>query len=279
MIDEAESLIDSPTVGLKRCRHGMMMYPLRDPHVGPSLDRYGEYSEAEARLIEQLVEPGTTAVEIGAHVGSLTVPLARRVGPRGRVVALEPQRILFHMLCGNLALNQLAQVDARQAAAGRRVGTVRVAPGDYARGASANMTPLSARDGGEAVALVTVDSLELPVCHFLKINADGMESDVIAGAEETIYRDRPFLYVENERPTQSAALIRRILDLEYRLYWYLSPLFSPDNFFAETRNVFERVVSVNMLGIPAERPQTVSGGREVTGPADRWDFPAQGDDS
>ncbi|MBM3559525.1 MAG: FkbM family methyltransferase [Alphaproteobacteria bacterium] len=200
MIDEAASLTDSTAVRLRRCRHGIMMYPLRDPHVGPSLDRYGEYSEAEARLIEQLVEPGGTAVEVGSHVGALTVPLAKRVGSRGRVVALKPQRILFHMLCGNLALNQLAQVDARQAAAGRRNGTMRVRPGDYLRGASANMMPLSARDSGETVPLVTIDSLELPVCHFIKINADGMESDVVAGAEDTIYRDRPFLYVENERP-------------------------------------------------------------------------------
>jgi FkbM family methyltransferase len=46
-----------------------------------------------------------TVLEVGANIGVFTVPLARFVHPGGRVIAFEPQRIMYQMLCGNLALN------------------------------------------------------------------------------------------------------------------------------------------------------------------------------
>ncbi len=97
-----------------------------------------------------------------------------------------------------------------------------------------------------------------------------MEGEVIAGAEQTIRRFRPVLYVENDRPEHSAALIHQVLDLGYRLYWHLLPLFNPQNYFGVAENVFGRIVSVNMLGLPASVTQEVQGLHEITDPEDRW---------
>src|SRR5262249_31324528 len=123
---------------------------------------------------------------------------------------------------------------------------------------------------GERVSRVTVDSLDLPACHLIKIDVEGMEGEVIAGAEQTIRRFRPVLYMENDRPEQSVALIRQVLDLGYRLYWHLPPLFNPQNYFRVAENVFGRIVSVNMLGLPASVHQEVQGLHEITDPEDRW---------
>jgi tRNA A58 N-methylase Trm61 len=78
--------------------------------IGRALDKYGEISRGEIIFLRQLIRPGMTLVEVGANIGVLTVPFARLVAHGGTVIAFEPQRIVFHMLCGNLALNALYNV-------------------------------------------------------------------------------------------------------------------------------------------------------------------------
>ena len=58
------------------------------------------------REFEEHVVPGTTVLDVGAHIGSLTVPLARLVGPEGRGYAFEPQKHVYRELVQNLRLNE-----------------------------------------------------------------------------------------------------------------------------------------------------------------------------
>ena len=96
----------------KDCRHGRLMYLLNDAYIGRSLDVYGEYSEGEIDLFRQLLRPGDVAIDVGANIGALTVGMARLVQPGGAIVAFEPQRTIFDILCNNLRLNSLANVTA-----------------------------------------------------------------------------------------------------------------------------------------------------------------------
>src|SRR5882724_629800 len=70
-------------VALKQCRHGPMLYLRRDRFVGRSLDLYGEFSELEARVFDQILAPGAAVIEVGANIGANTVHLAKLVGPNG----------------------------------------------------------------------------------------------------------------------------------------------------------------------------------------------------
>jgi FkbM family methyltransferase len=264
------SLLDQGHVRLKQCRHGPMLYLVTDLYVGQSLDRYGEYCEEENALLRRIVRPGWMVLDIGANMGAHTVSLAQATGPKGVVLALEPQRVIFQILCANVALNALGNVHANQVAVGREAGTVIVPNLDYSEVNNYGGVPLSGWSEGERVSLVTVDSLDLSACHLVKIDVEGMEGDVVAGAEQTIRRFHPVLYLENDRPEHSATLIRQILDLGYRLYWHLPHLFNPQNYFEVAENVFGWIVSVNMLGLPASVPQDVQGLHEITDPGDQW---------
>ena len=53
---------------------------------------------------------GYISLDVGANIGCHTVPFAKLVGESGRVVAFEPQRLVFQNLCANLALNALTNV-------------------------------------------------------------------------------------------------------------------------------------------------------------------------
>jgi FkbM family methyltransferase len=253
-------LVLPASVKLTQTRHGPMLYPAGDTYIGPCLDTYGEYCPGEADVFRQLVRPGAVVAEIGANIGAHTVLFSRLTGAEGRVYAFEPQRLVFQMLCANLALNGLSNVDARRQGLGTVGQALRVSP--PRPGSVANFGGVAlAAEGHEPVEVVTLDSLDLARVDFIKIDVEGMEEAVIEGGLDTIRRLRPRLYVENdsaaapkggpaERPAASLSLIRLIRGLGYRLWWHAPPLYQPDNFRGHRHNIFPRyVVSLNMLCI------------------------------
>jgi FkbM family methyltransferase len=182
------------------------------------------------------------------------------------VIAFEPQRIIFQMLCGNVAINAIDNVVAYNMAVGHRTGSVTLPRVDYAQPGNFGGVSVDAAAAGEPVPLVTVDSLGLNRCDFMKIDVEGMEQDVLEGAHDTLRRFRPRLYVENDRIDKSPTLIEHLFALDYRLYWHTPFLYEEDNFFRDQENVFAGVVSDNMVCIPRSGPlsMTVVGLVEIT---------------
>src|SRR6266436_2893595 len=191
-------------VRLKHCREGAMIHPINDTYIGRALDKYGEISRVEVLFLQQLTRPGMTVLEVGANIGVFTVPLAHFVRPGGKVIAFEPQRIMFQMLCGNLALNAIDNVFAQNSAVSRSTGSIAVPSVDYAKPGNFGAVSLAGSREGEIVPLVTIDSLALPSCHLIKIDVEGMELDVLEGATGTLQQLRPLLYIE-----QRAELLKR----------------------------------------------------------------------
>ena len=244
---------------LVNARHGLMLYNRNDRYIGRSLECYGEFSEGEVTLLRQVLEPGSVMVEAGANIGAHTLPLAACVGARGQVHAFEPQRVVFQMLCANVALAGCANVHCRQQALGAAAGE-RVVPAiDYH--ASGNFGGVALADGGagEKVKVVTVDSLALARCDLIKADVEGMEQQVLAGAAATIEAFHPVLYLENDRQELSHALIHHVHTLGYHMYWHRPALFNPGNCFRNADNVFGNTVSLNMLCVHSSRNSSING--------------------
>jgi FkbM family methyltransferase len=262
---------------VKQCRHGLMVYNRNDIYLGRSLELYGEYSQGECHLFEQVVRPGDVVIEVGANIGVHTVRLAQLVGPPGRVHALEPQRLVFQTLCANLALNSITNTDCYLQAAGSSTGELPVPIIDYERPNNFGGIPLGTdapwrSEGGdsavEVVPLVMLDHTfaTLPRLRLLKIDVEGMELDVLQGGRELIMRTRPALYVENDRPAKSEALVACLRGLGYDLYWHTPPLYNPDNFHGNRENVFGSIASINLFCIPAGSQVHLEGFARVESP-------------
>jgi FkbM family methyltransferase len=258
---------------LRSCRYGPMLYRLNDKFIGRSYEVYGEMNELELRLQFALIAPGDTVLDVGGNIGVNTIPLARRVGATGWVIAFEPQRIIHQMLCANLALNGLANVVALWSAAGAAPGSIRVPPIDYDAVENFGGVELGGEQG-EVVAVQAVDSLALQSCRLIKIDVEGMELEVLKGAAATIDRLKPRLYLENNHQELSAALLGHLLGLGYRLYWHFPALFNPDNFRGEKRNLWPNVISINVLGLPPDDAFNAGKLRPITSAADWWKAPS-----
>lgn len=251
-------------------RHGHFLCNANDRYVGQSLIRYGEFSELEWVVLKQLCRPAGVVVEVGANIGSHTVGIAKAVGPKGRVLAYEPQPVIFRTLCANVALNELYNVECFQTGLGAAPERIAIPRYDYAKPGNFGGIGLEARDPeGVTVEIRTLDEEFAGTrLNVLKLDVEGMEAEVLQGARQTIARCRPFLYLENDRRERSPALINLVRELGYRAWWHTPRLFNPENFFAESENAFGKTISVNMFCTPAEHKVDMHGFRPVEGPDD-----------
>lgn len=254
---------------LTRAKEGLVLYNRHDVYVGRSIERYGEFSPGEAELFEQIIKPGAVIVEAGANIGAHTLQLARLAGDKGAVFAFEPQRLVFQTLCANLALNSIHNVYCREEALGEAPGTIRVPTLDPQAENNFGGLALGGANG-EPASVITLDSLNLARCDFLKIDVEGMELSVLKGATQTIARHRPMIYVENDRADQSPALIEHLLARGYQLFWHIPPLYSANNFFQNPVNEFGSVLSANVLGIHSSVNANITGLRRIDRPTSNW---------
>ena len=177
------------------------------------------------RIMDRGLKPGATVVDVGANVGYNTVYAARRVGPTGRVVAIEPAADNLRVLRENVAGNGLANVAVHAVAAGR-AHEVRDL---YLRGEVSAVNSLFAESvyakvtGTEQVVVAPLDDLVEADADLVKIDVEGAELDVLAGMARLLRNRAILLIVEWHPRLQEAAgfppdaLPRALLDQGFEL--------------------------------------------------------------
>lgn len=232
---------------LAASNHGPMIVNRNDHHSSPSGEGYGvghqiltksSFDPEEVNFVLHLLNArrhhhgdGVFALDGGANIGVHTIEWARHMHGWGEVLAFEAQEVVFYALAGNLALNNCFNARARCAALGAQSGEMRVPRPDYLKPASFGSLEMRRRDSTEyigqaisyedkdctTVPVVTIDSLKLPRLDFFKLDVEGMESEVLAGARETLRRCRPLLLVEVIK-SDFEALREQLFDLGYEVY-------------------------------------------------------------
>ncbi len=231
------------------CRHGRMLVNPKDVYIGRALEKYGEYAEDEFDIFERIIEPDFVVVDCGANIGTHSLWLAQRVA---LVFSFEPQRLIFQMLCANMALNNVDNVFAYHAAVGERGGMIRVPCLDPDKELNFGALNMSHCTEGEPVRMMTVDGLGLARCDLIKMDVEGHEVQALAGARETIMRNRPYLYIEDDKEPQRESLHKAIRSLGYEFRPSYSMLYKPNNFNGDAENIFGRTANFNLICVPEE---------------------------
>lgn len=234
-------------------RYGTFMINRHDVFVGASLIRYGEYVEHEWQLMRRFINAGDCVIDAGANIGAFSVPMAQAVGTGGSVHAFEPQPALFNCLKHNAQHNNLPQIIIHLQGLGEHAHTIQTAIPDY--DIKNNLGAFSFETIGDdlKIDVIALDSLKFSKLSFIKMDIEGMELKALKGAAGTLARDRPVLYVENDKLQGASALIQWLEQQRYRLWWHTARLFNPTNFNAVSENIFPGFRTVNMLCIPIER--------------------------
>src|SRR5678815_821956 len=159
--------------------------------ISQTLFLYGSFEISETRLIQSVLRPGMTFVDVGANIGYYTVVGARLVGPGGMVHAFEPHGGIRAKLQDNIARNGLHNVSVHADAIAETTGTVSFfasALGEN-QGISSIM-PGAGREAAAPVPSVSLDDFAARLgptrIDLIKIDVEGAELQVIAGGRRTL---------------------------------------------------------------------------------------------
>jgi FkbM family methyltransferase len=164
------------------------------------------FERGTQRQYGQILKASDVALDIGANIGAHTLPIARCVGPLGRVHAFEPTAFAFAKLAANIARNPALgeRITARQillsdgGAAAPPAAIAASWPLDGGRGGH----PLhggreKTTQGAKAQTLdFYVARAGLERIDFIKLDVDGNECQVLRGWRETLRRFRPPIILE-----------------------------------------------------------------------------------
>ncbi len=164
----------------------------------------GHYEPNELFWMSEELTNGMTMIDVGAHMGLYSMIASKLVGESGVVIALEPSAREFHRLAFHVTLNDLQNVRCIQVAASDRSGDARLRiAGEWNSGHNTIATlfnPTVRIAGEEGVRTQTIDTLvaaqRLERVDLIKIDVEGHELKVLAGAIETLTRFRPRVLVE-----------------------------------------------------------------------------------
>ena len=158
----------------------------------------GAYERETQDLLLRFLPVGGVFIDVGANIGTFTIPAAKHVGSSGRVIAIEASREVFNLLQKNIDTNKVQNVQLVCAAAGASAGDIEFypAPADHfgmgSRAPQFNAAPI-------AIPSVMLDSLvqsfNLSSVDLIKIDVEGFELDVLKGATELLSAKNPPLVI------------------------------------------------------------------------------------
>jgi FkbM family methyltransferase len=250
------ALLPEEPIALAVTRYGTMYGFQSDSVIFRSLNLYGEWAQHEIDVLSSLMTDGDTIVDVGANIGTHSLAFANRF-PASAIVAIEPQPLPCAMLLTNALLNGYDNVRTFNVGCSAEVRVLKVLF-DYdaletnAGALSLKRFSVGLEDAGYPILLVPLDQLGIaPRVQLIKIDVEGMESDVLRGASDTIARDRPIVFFEVLDLTASRSARDLLLNLGYSLYWLETHPFNVRNFRGYEENIWYRC-ELGILAIPSE---------------------------
>jgi FkbM family methyltransferase len=152
-------------------------------------------------------EKGMTFLDVGAHVGKYTLRAAFRVGNKGKVIAVEPNKENFDVLVKNITLNGLSNCVPLNVAAYSSDGEVLLF-----KGADSTLHSIK-EDFGEGSYKVKARALDnvleeigVKKLDLVKIDVEGAELEVLKGMEKTLKKQNPTMIIEILRRDEDKVL-------------------------------------------------------------------------
>jgi FkbM family methyltransferase len=187
-----------------------------EDHIMKRIFFFNVWEPHNSNLIQSVLQPGDTFVDVGANVGYDTLLGSKSVDHKGRVVAIEAARSIFEQLERNLARNGIGNVRLVKLAVSDRVGELTLFGGD--RG-NQGRTSTMQRDNLVPVETVVTKPLdeiltdeERASVKLIKIDIEGGELPVLERLADTLHLYGPEMRLLVEMSEDASGRSRAVFD-------------------------------------------------------------------
>ena len=182
------------------------------------------------KLVGYLLGSSSVALDLGGNIGTHSITMSNLV-KEGEVITFEPQSLTFSILQNNLLLNKCKNVTPyRFACSDENYKTISMQPfsfvtepgGDHVNNGALRVDLNSF--SGDLALTRTIDSFNFEKLDFIKIDIQGSEVKALRGAQSTISKFKPYMFLEIEEihlqamRSSSKELIELVLSFQYVLY-------------------------------------------------------------
>jgi FkbM family methyltransferase len=203
-------------------------------YVSTDILNLGIYDRIVPEAICRLLEPGEWAIDAGANIGQNTSIMALVAGPQGRVLAFEPQPVLWQLLQHNVEnwhSYMLAPIQPVQKALSSQAGMAYLYEDDHfaANKGSASLEVPSAVVRKHAVVLTTLDAC-IPgdiAIGLAKLDVEGHERTVLQGAEHLLASGRLRDLIFEDLQPQSSPVAGLLEAVGYTVFALDAPWHKP----------------------------------------------------
>lgn len=210
------------------------------------------HEAATMPLFFDLLKQVDTMLDIGANVGIYTL-IAAIDNPNRQVWAFEPAPTAFASLQCNVQINQLDNVNIQKAAATDYDGEITF----YIPHVGIPVSGSTRQDFRQAVETISVPAISLdsfihknnlPRIDLVKIDTEGTEDKVFAGARNLLEKDRPLIICEVLEGIIEANIQAQLEHLDYKYFWI-----SDAGLIEQSQIVGNSQQNMNYLFVPAEK--------------------------
>lgn len=162
-----------------------------DNYLTQSIVNDGVYEPTETALVRKILKEGDVFIDVGANIGWYSVHAARLVGPRGQVVAFEPEPNNLHLLRKNVEANGLTNVTVDERGLSNEAGSFKL----FLEKDNLGMHSLVMEHGGQRY--INVNTIRFDDywndrggIRLIKIDTEGAEGMILDGMRETLKRQK-----------------------------------------------------------------------------------------
>ncbi|MCP9885395.1 FkbM family methyltransferase [Synechococcus sp. ATX 2A4] len=203
--------------------------------ISDCLVAYGEWARTEVEFIcNHLLPPQGTFIDVGAFIGTHSIPFALHVGNGGKGIAFEPNSPSFSLLTANLQKAGLQNVTAYNMAASHSSGiafSLFSDPVNLGHTALHQVINTSTPANGEQSFCLgqAIDDLHLDHVDLIKVDAEGMERSVLSGCLGLIKNCKPNIFLELNSLEEHAFVFELAKTFNYAVHGVRTLAFSPSN--------------------------------------------------
>lgn len=220
----------------------------------------GLFEPNEFAALSKILKPGMTVIDIGAHIGSYSIPMAKLVSPQGVVFSIEPSKREMTRLKENIRINEIKNIITKQIAISDTEGTVKLKVAEQNHNGQNTIGEFAYKIKQlKNVKIKTrnlqniINKYKIKNVDFIKIDCEGAEFKVLKGGSNILKKNPPILLIEllrealHKQGSDEKKIIKFLKNKKYKI------LVLKKNTGAWTLFSKKNKLSENILAIPKQK--------------------------